>query len=168
MIWGRDLDGAGGMTGRTPEPKVKQGGSTGTDVLARLVRFFQFQFCSKDSLAFPSHIPGWLLPSSPVLSGRCWDGFFLWKAAASVPPKSLWLPRSVGSWLAHIPESLARWSSQDWQVHVPRAEGQLLCFKKAFYKCSGPRCQRRTQHQFLGKLFLLPKSSQRPFGRQLT
>lgn len=113
---------------------MKQGGNTGTGGFVCLVQLL-FQFCCKDSLAFPSHIPGWLLPSSPVLSGRCWDGFSFGKLAASVPPKP------VGSWLTLIPESLAWWNSQDWQVRVPGAEGQLLCLKKAFHKCSGPRCQ---------------------------
>lgn len=46
----------GGMTGRIQEPKVKQG-STGTEVFVCLVQLLLFQFCFKDSLAFPSHIP---------------------------------------------------------------------------------------------------------------
>lgn len=74
---------------------MKQGGNTGTGGFVCLVQLL-FQFCCKDSLAFPSHIPGWLLPSSPVLSGRCWDGFSFGKLQP-VSLQSLWDLGSLSS-----------------------------------------------------------------------
>lgn len=126
------------MTGRTLEPKAKQGGSTGTGVLARLVRPFQFQFCFKDSLAFPSHIPGWLLPSSPVLSGRCWDGFSfgklqpasLQKACGSLAVWDLGLLTSLKAWLdgaARIGSSVS-----------PELKGSCCALKRLFTNAQDP------------------------------
>lgn len=142
MIWGRGL--AWGMTGRTQEPKVKQGDNTGTEVFVCLVQLLLFQFCFEDSLAFPSHIPGWLLPSSPVLSGRCWDGFSFGKLQPC-PSKAC---GSLAVWDLGLLTSLKAWldgAARIGKFVSPELKGSYCALKRPFTNAQDPGASWTTQ-----------------------